>query len=278
MSNKPSIKTKDFSVSKEEFYLEYDKEYDLYKTSPVPENLNKYYESEDYISHTDSKKGLIEKLYQLAKKITLKSKERLLENLNITSDKTILDIGCGTGSFLEELKKNDWKTIGVEPNFLAKEKTIKKGIRCFNETKAIHDKFSIITMWHVLEHVTDLQKQFSELHRLIDSNGKVIIAVPNFKSYDAKFYKKYWAAFDVPRHIWHFSESAISKLAEENNFKLIKTKPMWFDSFYVSLLSEKYKSGSINYLRAFSVGLFSNLKAIKNSQFSSKIYILEPKN
>ena len=278
MPNKNTIKTKDFSVSKEEFCLEYDKEYDLYKTNPIPENLNKYYESEDYISHTDSKKGLIEKLYQRVKKITLKSKKKLLENINTTSEKTILDIGCGTSSFLEMLKKNDWNTIGVEPNFSAKEKAIKKGIRCFNETEAIHDKFSIITLWHVLEHVSDLQKQFSELHRLIATNGKVIIAVPNFKSYDAKFYKEHWAAFDVPRHIWHFSEKAISKLADENNFKLIKTKPMWFDSFYVSLLSEKYKFGSINYFRAFGVGLLSNLKATINSQFSSKIYILEPKN
>jgi len=133
-------------------------------------------------------------------------------------------------------------------------------------------------MWHVLEHVPDFNKQFKSFKKLLNKNGIVIIAVPNFESYDSNFYKEYWAALDVPRHLWHFSEKSISKIASEHNFILKDVKPMWFDSFYVSLLSEKYKYKKVNYLRAFSIGLISNLKSIKNGQFSSKIYILESKN
>ncbi len=272
------IKTKDFSISQEDFELVYNEKYDLYKTSPIPENLESYYESEDYISHTDAKTSLIDKLYQIVKKITIKSKTNLLSKITEGTDRSILDIGCGTGSLLQSLKVNSWNTKGIEPNEGARARAEEKGVTCFSHSKQLNEKFDVISMWHVLEHVPNLEIQFNELKRLLNSKGKVIIAVPNFKSYDASFYGKFWAAFDVPRHIWHFSENAISKLADEHHFKLIETKPMWFDTFYVSLLSEKYKYKKVNYLRAFGVGLLSNLKAVKNGEFSSKIYILEAKN
>lgn len=269
-------KTKDFSVSQEEFELVYDQEYDLYKTNPIPENLGKYYDSEDYISHTDAKKSIVDKLYQVVKKYTLKTKANLLNHLIDKQEASVLDIGCGTGSFLEVLKIKNWNTVGVEPNKKARILAEEKGIFCVEETSQIKNQtFDCITMWHVLEHVIDIEKQFLELKRLLKPNGVLIIAVPNFKSYDAKYYKKYWAAFDVPRHVWHFSTTAIQKIGKDYNFKLTKIKPMWFDSFYVSLLSEKYKSKKVNYFRVFIIGLFSNLKAVKNNEFSSKIYVLK---
>ena len=274
-----SIKTKDYSVSQETFTLKYNVDYHLYKTEPVPENLSSYYETEDYISHTDAKESLIDKLYQLVKKITLKSKEQLLSSFVSSNNNFVLDIGCGTGSFLESLNKDKWNSVGIEPSSVARELAIKKGVSCFsNESEIENKQFDIITMWHVLEHVPDFNKQFKSFKKLLNKNGIVIIAVPNFESYDSNFYKEYWAALDVPRHLWHFSEKSISKIASEHNFILKDVKPMWFDSFYVSLLSEKYKYKKVNYLRAFSIGLISNLKSIKNGQFSSKIYILESKN
>ncbi|WP_010521407.1 class I SAM-dependent methyltransferase [Aquimarina agarivorans] len=272
------LKIKDFSVSQHNFELVYNANLDLYQTRPIPENLGFYYESEDYISHTDAKTSLIDKLYQAVKKITIKSKTSLLYSITTKSKASVLDIGCGTGSFLEALKNKSWNVIGAEPNQGAKSKAEEKGIDCVSKTNEIGQKFDIITMWHVLEHVPDLEAQFNEFKRLLKLNGKIVIAVPNFKSYDASFYGKFWAAYDVPRHLWHFSENAISKLADEYHFKLIQTKPMCFDAFYVSLLSEKYKYKKVNYFRAFAVGCLSNLKAIKNTEFSSKIYILEAKN
>ncbi|PKV48743.1 methyltransferase family protein [Aquimarina sp. MAR_2010_214] len=271
------IECEDYTVSGEKFQLLYDKEYDMLVTSPKPneKELGKYYESEDYISHTDSKRSLFEKLYHLVKTYSLGKKVKLISKLN-KQQGFLLDIGAGTGDFLSVAKNSGWRIEGVEPNNQAKELAIQKGIDLKSKTADLDSKsFDVITMWHVLEHVPDLKIQIKELKRLLKPNGFAIIAVPNFKSYDAKQYNSFWAAYDVPRHLWHFSKTAIQKLFEEENLKLEKTLPMKFDSFYVSLLSEKYKSGKMNFLNAFWIGLRSNLKAKRSGEYSSHIYILK---
>ncbi len=269
------MKVKDFSVSQETFELQYNPEYDLFKTVPVPSDLNKYYQSDDYISHTDSKRSLFEKFYHLVRQYTLSQKERLITSY-ASKKGNLLDIGAGTGDFLSYAKSKKWKVVGIEPSLKAKEIAQKKGVSFVENTEEFSDNsFDVITMWHVLEHVEDLDKQLSELKRISKPGGIVIIAVPNFKSYDATYYKEYWAAYDVPRHIWHFSKTAILKLFLEKEFQLLKIHPMYFDSFYVSLLSEKYKTGKMNFIKAFFVGLLSNLKGMSSKEFSSHIYALK---
>ncbi|MFA7445087.1 MAG: class I SAM-dependent methyltransferase [Flavobacteriaceae bacterium] len=269
------MKVKDFSVSKEAFELQYDTEYDLFKTFPLPENLDKYYQSDDYISHTDGKRSLFEKLYHWVKQYTLSQKENLISTY-VKKKGNLLDIGTGTGDFLVYAKTKSWRAVGVEPNAKAKELARKKGVSLVENTQELSNgAFDIITMWHVLEHIQDLNQQIAELKRICKPGGYIIIAVPNFKSFDANYYKEFWAAYDVPRHLWHFSKTAITKLFSESEIKLEKIHPMYFDSFYVSLLSEKYKTGKMNYLRAFFVGLLSNLKGIFSKEFSSHIYVLK---
>ncbi|EZH75188.1 methyltransferase [Aquimarina atlantica] len=271
------IECKDYTVSGEKFQLLYDKEYDMLVTSPKPDEneLGKYYESEDYISHTDAKRSLFEKLYHLVKTYSLNKKVKLISTLN-QQPGALLDIGAGTGDFLNVAKNKGWMIEGVEPNNQAKELAKQKRIDLKPETVNLNSKsFDVITMWHVLEHIPDLQLQIKELKRLLKPNGFVIIAVPNFKSYDAKWYNSFWAAYDVPRHLWHFSKTSIQKIFEKENLKLKKVLPMKFDSFYVSLLSEKYKSGKMNFLNAFWVGLRSNLKAKRSGEYSSHIYVLK---
>ncbi|HRA72821.1 MAG TPA: class I SAM-dependent methyltransferase, partial [Flavobacterium sp.] len=280
ISNKKHFLTvKDYSVSKETFDLYYDETLDMLITHPQPslENLGKYYESEDYISHTDNKRSLFEKLYHFIKNIALKNKLNLINSLQPNKGR-ILDIGTGTGDFLSVAKNDGWQTIGVEPNERAKSIAIKKGISFVEQTSELENhSFDVISMWHVLEHVPDLDKQIKELKRLLKPTGTLIIAVPNFKSFDAKHYGKFWAAFDVPIHFWHFSKTAIKLLFEKEEMKLEKVLPMKFDSFYVSLLSEKYKSGKMNFVKAFFVGLQSNWKASQHFEYSSHIYILKNK-
>ena len=271
------LKVKDHSVSQEIFDLYFDESLDMLVTSPQPdsENLGKYYDSPNYISHTDGNKSLFEKLYQAVKNIALKNKLNLINSLSENKGK-ILDIGAGTGDFLAFVKQNGWQTIGVEPSQKAKEIATKKGVVFVNETSELENQsFDIITMWHVLEHVPDLEKQIQELKRLLKTNGTLIVAVPNFKSFDANHYKEFWAAYDVPIHFWHFSKTAINLLFEKQNMKLEKVLPMKFDAFYVSLLSEKYKTGKMNYIKAFFIGLKSNFKAKQTSEYSSHIYILK---
>ena len=271
------LKVKDHSVSQEIFDLYYDESLDMLVTSPQPdsENLGKYYDSPNYISHTDGNKSLFEKLYQAVKNIALKNKLNLINSLSENKGK-ILDIGAGTGDFLAFVKQNGWQTIGVEPSQKAKEIATNKGVEFVNETSELENQsFDIITMWHVLEHVPDLEKQIQELKRLLKPNGSLIVAVPNFKSFDANHYKEFWAAYDVPIHFWHFSKTAIKLLFEKQNMKLEKVLPMKFDAFYVSLLSEKYKTGKMKYIKAFFIGLKSNFKAKQTSEYSSHIYILK---
>ncbi len=278
ISNKKHFLTvTDYSVSKETFELYYDQDLDLLITSPQPspENLGRYYESNDYISHTDSKRSLFEKAYHFVKGIALKNKLNLINNCSSIKC-NLLDIGAGTGDFLLTAKQNGWNTIGVEPSEKAKGIAIGKGIQFSDSTEELEsNSFDVITMWHVLEHVPNLEIQIKELKRLVKPNGTIIIAVPNFKSYDANYYGKFWAAFDVPIHFWHFSKTAIKLLFEKEDIKLEKVLPMKFDSFYVSLLSEKYKNGKMNFVKAIWIGLVSNWKANWSLEYSSHIYVLK---
>ena len=264
----------DYTVSKENYTLIYNKEYDLLKTTPVPKNIAEYYESNEYISHTDSNKSIIDNIYKTVRNYTLKNKLKLINSFQ-TNDKKLLDIGAGTGDFLNICKQNKWQVNGVEPSEKARKIAFAKGINCVDNTNNIKGKFDIITMWHVLEHVEDIFKEIRTLKSLLNNNGVLIIAVPNYKSYDAKYYKEFWAAYDVPRHLWHFSRTSITKLFSEINMDVTETIPMLFDSYYVSLLSEKYKTGKMNPFKAIYIGLLSNMKGKRNKQYSSHIYIIK---
>lgn len=278
ISNKKHFLTvTDYSVSKEVFDLYQDEELDMLITHPKPglDVLGRYYESADYISHTDSKRSLFEKVYHFIKGIALKNKLNLINSLQPNKGK-ILDIGAGTGEFLFVAQQNGWNTTGVEPSEKAKQIAINKGVSFVEALAQLEDHtFDVITMWHVLEHVPDLNHQIKELKRLLKPSGYLIVAVPNFNSFDAQHYGKFWAAYDVPIHFWHFSKTAIQKLFQKEQMELVKILPMKFDSFYVSLLSEKYKSGRMNYVKAFFIGLWSNIKAKSDMEYSSHIYILK---
>ena len=272
---KKNFIVKDHSISQEEFSLVYNKKLDYYITSPVPNNLDVYYESDGYISHTDSTKSFQDKLYQTVKKINLRNKIKLI-NQYTPNSKCLLDVGAGTGDFLKQAQLNGWSITGVEPNPKARDLAKKKNITMVTSLEEITEPtYDVITLWHVLEHLPNLETKISQLHNLLKPNGTLIIAVPNFKSYDAKHYKEFWAAYDVPRHLYHFSRKAISRIFSKYHFALLRTKPMLFDAYYVSLLSEKYKTGKPNYIKAFIVATISNIRGFFDKEHSSIIYVLK---
>lgn len=276
-SSEPYLRVQDHSVSQEEFTLYRDAALDLLATLPQPpsDRLADYYESEDYISHTDATRTLFEKMYQIIKKRAIQHKLNLV--LKMQKNKgVLLDIGCGTGDFLAAAKQQGWQIKGVEPNEKAQRIAREKGVELALHTQDLpNQSVDVITLWHVLEHVPDVPAQIAELKRLLKPGGTIFIAVPNFKSFDAQHYQSYWAAYDVPRHLWHFSKKSIQALFAQQDLKLVRVKPMWFDSFYVSLLSEKYKTGKMNLLRGFWFGFWSNLSGIYSGEFSSHIYIIQ---
>ncbi len=267
------LTVKDYLVTDEEFSLVFDPEREMLLTDPQPEviQLSKYYESEEYISHTDNKKGIVSFLYQTVKKRALRNKLNLITTLKKDAN-SILDIGAGTGDFLKYIQSENKSVFGIEPNKKARELASNKGIQLVENIDDYKgETFDVITMWHVLEHVPNLEETIQKIQALLNPNGILIIAVPNYNSFDAAYYKNYWAAFDVPRHLWHFSRNTMKKLFSKNLI-LEKTKPMIFDSFYVSLLSEKNKTGNQNLVKAFFIGLRSNISALKTKEYSSLIY------
>ena len=276
-----NIRVKDHAVSGEEFQLVFDEVLEMYKTEPQPslEKLPSYYQSEDYISHTDTKRNLFEKIYHWVRTYMLSKKMALVDIHTKSDGKKILDIGCGTGDFLAMAQKYNWTIAGVEPDAEAREIAAEKTaseIHTNDWLSEIPDhSFDAITMWHVLEHVPNLVEQIATLKRIVKPNGSIFIAVPNYKSHDASHYKEFWAAFDVPRHLWHFSQKSIKEIFLREHMKVVKVLSMKFDAYYVSLLSEKHKTGKMNPVKAFYRGFVSNFKAISNSEYSSLIYVIK---
>lgn len=281
MKNNTSVypsKVKDYSVSNEEFELKHDSKYDYLCTfpAPSPEDLPRYYESENYISHTDGKRSLFEKAYQWVKSISLKRKIQIVRKHSKGSN--LLDIGAGTGDFVLTAKQAGFNAVGAEPSVVARKHAEDKGVSLLSSTERIADySQDAITMWHVLEHVPDVNAQIGELKRLLKPDGILVIAVPNYKSFDAIHYGKYWAAFDVPRHLYHFSKDSIRTLFNESGFSVEAIYPMKFDAYYVSLLSEKYRHGKMRVINAAWTAFRSNLKAMKTGEYSSLIYIITNK-
>jgi 2-polyprenyl-3-methyl-5-hydroxy-6-metoxy-1,4-benzoquinol methylase len=271
----PLMSCVDYTVSNESYELLMNPKYKMMVTLPVPSDLENYYKSEDYISHTNANKSVFDKVYQRVRKHTLQKKLSLINSFNFTNKK-VLDIGSGTGDFLSTCKNNDWNVFGVEPSKEAREISKKNGVKAVNDLSLLtEDDFDVITLWHVLEHVENLLEYIEVLKSKLKPDGVLIIAVPNYNSFDANYYKEHWAAFDVPRHLWHFSQESIRKLFSQVYMKVEKTIPMKFDSYYVSMLSEKYRSGKNKFLKAFYIGFLSNLKARSTSEYSSLIYVIK---
>jgi len=274
------LTVKDYSVSGEMFQLQQNETYGYLETRPQPkeDKLSEYYKTEDYISHTDSKRNLFEKAYHVVRNVSLKRKLKLINSLP-SEEKNLLDVGCGTGDFLKLAQENDWQVAGIEPNEKARQISNKKTNNSVFEIEQLlqfeKHSFNVITLWHVLEHLPNLEDHIAIFKNLLKENGTLIIAVPNFKSFDAHYYKNYWAAFDVPRHLWHFDQNSLKNLLASKRMHIVKTRPMKFDAYYVSLLSEKHKTGFMNPLKAFWIGLRSNLKAKRSSEYSSLIYVIK---
>lgn len=271
---------KDYTASKEKFNLVTCKACNFVFTNPRPKQseIGRYYQVENYISHTGTQSGLVNKLYHFARKFTLKQKLKLVNSL--AQKGLLLDIGCGTGNFLQVVKNDGWKIIGVEPDPSARKLAIETCGENIHEesflSKVENQKFDIITMWHVLEHVHELDQRMGQLKNLLKPGGRIIVAVPNCASKDAAHYKAFWGAYDVPRHLYHFKPSDIKNLFDKNSFEVEKILPMKLDSFYVSILSEKYKGG--NMISGIWQGLLSNIHAAKNfGTYSSQIYIIKHK-
>lgn len=270
----------DYFLTKEDFSILKCSNCGLLITYPQPiENeIGKYYKSTEYISHNTGNRGVGYYIYDLIRRKTLASKLHLLKKYS--KGNLLLDIGCATGVFLNHCRKHGFQVEGIEPDNKARQYALEhyhlpvKDVNSLNEYNK--KSFDVITMWHVLEHVADLNERMSVVRDIMKDTGTLFVALPNPASYDAKYFGKYWAAYDVPRHLFHFTKDSFTALSEKYGFKIIKVLPMIYDSYYISLLSEKYKNGNSSYLKALLLGMKSNSYARKHdTNYSSLIYILK---
>lgn len=251
------------------------------KDFPDEENIASYYDSPEYISHSDTRKGLVNSIYHFVRSLMLNKKTSLV-NSHSSSKGTLMDIGCGTGYFAGKMKQNGWEVLAIEKNPKAREfvkATWGIDVQDTVQLQKIQEKkIDVITLWHVLEHIEQLNETMKLFHAILKDNGTLIIALPNSNSYDAKVYKKYWAAYDLPRHLWHFSPITFSLLAKQHGFEIIQTVRMPFDVFYIALLSEKYINRRFGKLLALYHGVIGWAKShsdVENT--SSLIYVLKKK-
>jgi 2-polyprenyl-3-methyl-5-hydroxy-6-metoxy-1,4-benzoquinol methylase len=269
---------RDYTVTQSDFSLQQCEHCHFVVTSPRPDqnSIPVYYQSDKYISHTGGGKNLVDRIYLLARNYTLQSKYKLIKEYKALG--SVLDYGCGTGAYLHYMQSHNWQIAGVEPSKAAAKKAYElTGKEIYHDLNQINDKFEVITLWHVLEHIHNLNEKIIEIKDHLEKDGILFIGVPNHNSLDAKKYGVFWAGYDVPRHLWHFSNTNMKMLLEKNGFQLVNTVPMKLDSFYVSLLSENYKHPKkatlMRMVSAFLTGLTSNNSARKTGQYSSLIYI-----
>jgi len=276
------LKTKDYFLTQETFTLDKCRNCGFVFTNPIPSQseLSKYYDSPDYLSHTANTTSLTALVYKLFRNANIKRKFKLVNQY--TKEKTILDIGCGTGELLNYFKHNGWNTQGVEPNQSARnfaEKNYQLEVFDEQELNSFEENsVDVISMWHVLEHVPDLNSRMKQLKRLVKKDGLLVIALPNLDSPDAIKYGPHWAGLDVPRHLYHFTKDTFKVLLKNHSMKLIESIPMKFDAFYVSMLSEKYLKSSFPQIPAIVNGFRSNLIARRNNNYSSMIFVIKTNN
>lgn len=280
----PALSAKDYTVSNELFEIWHCDDCTARFTQRVPNaaSIAPYYQSASYVSHSDTEKGLINRLYHLVRNFTLVSKRKLVQQVTGKETGSLLDVGAGTGAFSKAMQLAGWKLTALEPDETARQNAANKyGLTLQSPEKLFQlgaEQFDAITLWHVLEHVHDLHGYLLQFQKSLKTGGRLIIAVPNYTSYDAKVYGESWAAYDVPRHLYHFSPKSMELLGNAKGFELVDTKPMWFDSFYVSMLSEQYRNGSGNLIGAVWNGLLSDLVTLRNKKrCSSVIYIFAKK-
>ena len=272
-NSRNSIETKDYLVTHDTFLVE-EKEKGISFTKPVvnDEKIEKYYNTIDYLSHSNNK-TLMSFLFDFFSKIMAKKKTSFMLRLGVVN--TYLDYGCGIGKLVNSMKKKGVASYGYDTSSLAVAACNNKSLKASSNIDDLPNQFDLISFWHSLEHVSDYTKVLKKTKQILSKNGNVVVALPNYDSFDAKFYSKFWAAYDAPRHRVHFTKKGFVKAAKQLGFDVVKIKPLFLDSFYISMMSEKYKQSFFYFLKGFFIGALSNIFFFFSKQASSHVFVLK---
>lgn len=268
------IKAKDHLVSGEVFEIHWDPNKGIAKTHTPPGlSLSKYYESKDYTSHKEKSFSVVDKIYLQVQNKMFRYKAAIIKS--VTSTKKLLDFGAGLGGFCGYMKNEGFQVSGLEPMEHPRSIAKEKGLLIYPSLKSIPKtaRFDVITLWHVLEHLPEPEITIQTLSEHLNTNGIIVVAVPNLNSYESRHYDEYWAAWDVPRHLWHFTSKGLTSLFHSRGLYLKETHPLWYDALYISYLSEKHRGSYFPFVKGIAIGLLSNFKARFTGEYSSLVYV-----
>lgn len=272
-----TFRVKDHFLSNEFFSLTYVQNTAMFVTSPKPDEdkMASYYESSRYLSHQKTGNDFFSKAYFFSRQFTTSLKIRMISSLFSKPGK-VLDVGSGTGELLTALKNKGWNVKGIEPNKAAKQTAFDKGISHEHSLGEVEkNSLDLVVFWHSLEHVYALNNTLNEVKKILKPTGILMVACPNHESWDAKYYGNFWAAWDVPRHLSHFSSKSLNIILKPQGFKLVRKSPLFLDAIYVSILSEKIKKGKLVFLKGLIVGVVSNLAGFFTKNYSSHVYFFK---
>jgi SAM-dependent methyltransferase len=194
----------------------------LVSIHPIPsdQKLSEYYRKEYYALPEKGIVGYLErKLNEAVFRTDLKHIERHSKRGKL------LDIGSGNGYFLKFAKENNWQTLGVEMSPDASKYAREQKLEILNNSiEDVHlpkNEFEVITMFNVLEHMTNLNSILKKVRDSLKPNGLLVIEVPNIESLQKKVFKNYWCHLDVPRHIFHFKRKSFLRLVGKSGFNVV---------------------------------------------------------
>jgi SAM-dependent methyltransferase len=236
---------------------------------PTEQAILKYYQAADYDPHSEGGHGLSGKLYRLARFLNTLLKLHWLSSFS--GPRRALDVGCGTGYFLQMLRKKGWEVAGVEPVPVAQRLAQQKGLNVVSRLDEAQGPFGVITLWHVLEHLHNPADTLRQLDRLLAADGWLLLSMPNPLCLDAQYFGPSWVAYDAPRHLVHYRPQDVEHLARQTGFTIFRLAMLPFDPVYNVFLSLQ-QSTSLSLSQIISgpsMGIRSLLDGIRHPKLAS---------
>lgn len=211
---------------------------------PTRQSIAEFYKNAAYqpFLSTQSNLSLWDRLYRWVRVYTIRSKRKKIEKLKTGG--LLLDVGCGTGEFLNEMQSSGWQVTGLEMDREAAEfaeKTYHLNVfrGDLSASSFAGSSFDVITLWHVLEHLPNPKESLKQAKDLLKEDGWLLIACPDIASLDARFYQKHWVALDAPRHLLHFEPKSMAALCDSVALQMREIQQLPLDAFYNCLMSEQ---------------------------------------
>ena len=190
---------------------------------PTPEGMAAYY-PEDYEAHIGTQKQRLSWIRRLDYEYGIHKRHRAI--MRYTQTGHMLDVGCGSGAFLDGMRQRGWSVAGIEPSDRAAgyaKQTLGLQIQntVLEDAELAPESFDLVTMWNVLEHLSDPQESLRRVGEALRPDGLLVFAIPNLDSLDRILFKQYWAGYDLPRHLYTFPADVLERMVRAVGLEIL---------------------------------------------------------